>query len=91
MCALPSILVGPRTHKDRKKGREDSYDSATAELKIDLSGTILASGTGLQLVRQSTPANSSTLYPNVEDYEGRHHLRPTSNKPWDIRQMKDNP
>ena len=48
-----------------------SLDSATAELKVDLSGTILASGTDLQLVCQSTPANNSTLYPNVEDYEDR--------------------
>ena len=49
---------------------EDSLCLRNAELKVDLSGTILTSGTGLQLVCQSTPANSSMLYPNVEDYEG---------------------
>jgi hypothetical protein len=31
---------------------------------------ILASGTGLLLVCQATPANSSTLYLNVEAYKG---------------------
>jgi hypothetical protein len=40
---------------------------------------------------QETPANSSTLYPNVEDYKGPTGLSPPAaylNKPWDIWQMK---
>ena len=76
MCALTSILVGLRTHQDSLMGREDSYDSTISELKVDLSRKILTLGTGLQLVFQSTPANSSTLYPNVEDYKGPIGLSP---------------
>ena len=76
MCALSPILVGPRTHQDRLKGGEDSQDNTIDELKVDFSGIIFASGTGLQLVCQSTPANSTTLYPNMEDYEGPIGLSP---------------
>ena len=54
----------------------DTYDSATAELKVNLLGTILTLGTGLQLVCQSTLANNSTLYANVVDYEGPIGLSP---------------
>ena len=60
-------------------------------MKVNLSGTILASGTGLRLVCQATLTNSSTLYPNVEDYKGPIGLSPPTAylyKPWDIRQMK---
>jgi len=39
------------------------------ELKVDLTSKILTSSTGLHLVYKATPANSSTLYPNVEDYK----------------------
>ena len=60
---------------NRLMGRKDSKDSATAELKVDLSGTILASGTGLHLVCQATPTNSSTLYP-MEDYREPIGLSP---------------
>ena len=62
-------------------------------MKVDLSGTILASGTGLRLVCQATPTNNSTLYPNMEDYEGPIGVSPPTAylcKPWDIRQTKDN-
>jgi len=65
--------------KDTKINREEreySYGSTIAELKVDLSGTILVSGTGLHLVYQVTPANSSTLYPNMENYEGLIRLSP---------------
>ena len=41
------------------KDGEDSCGSTEDDLKVDLSGRILASGTGLP--------NSSTLYPNMED------------------------
>ena len=56
-------------------------------------GTILTSGTGLQLIYQSTMANNSTLYLNVEDYEGPIGLSPPIAylyKSWDVRQTKDN-
>ena len=76
MYALSSILIGSRTHQDRLKGGEDSQDSTIDELKVDFSGIIFASGTGLQLVYQLTTANSSMLYPNVEDYEGPIGLSP---------------
>ena len=76
MYALSSILVGSRTHQDRLKGGEDSQDSTIDELKVDFSGIIFASGTGLHLVCQTTPANSSMLYTNVEDYEGPIRLSP---------------
>jgi hypothetical protein len=76
MCALTSILVGPRTHHDRWQGREDSKGSTIGELKVDLSHKILALGTGLLLVCRATPANSSMLYPNVKVYKGPIGLSP---------------
>jgi len=43
---------------------------------VDLSDTIFISGIGLHLVCQATLANSSVLYPDVEDYEGSIELSP---------------
>jgi hypothetical protein len=39
-------------------------------------GKILTSGTGLHLVYQATLANSSMLYPNMEDYKEPIGLSP---------------
>jgi hypothetical protein len=43
---------------------------------VDLSGKILALGTGLHLLCQATLANSSMLYPKVLDYKGPIGLSP---------------
>ena len=51
MCALTPNLVGPRIHQDMSGDGEDSCGSTKDELKVDLSGIILASGTGLPLKR----------------------------------------
>jgi hypothetical protein len=58
------------------KGRVDSSGSTIGELKVDLSGKILASGTSLPLACQETLANISRLYPNMEDYNGLIGLSP---------------
>ena len=50
VCALTPNLIGPRTHQDMSgKDGKDSCGNTKDELKVDLSGRILASGTGLHL------------------------------------------
>ena len=91
VCALTPNLVGPRHTRICGEDGEDSCGSTKDELKVDLSGRILASSTDLPL--KWSGDSGQQLYA-ISERGGlqRNDMAVTTcrllYRPWDIRQTK---